>query len=117
MDRPDFRTLPDIGSGYRAVGGVPMDEEQYRIEGWHRAGPKGQDSFYVVPHPHRPGCLQPSRRIEYWQPTLEGLRAYSRLLTERWEARIAAKKAREEHEDSFREYVNALDDAKPGGHG
>lgn len=84
-----------------------MDEEQFRVEGWRFR------YEYEVQHPHVLGCLQETRKIQIWEPSIDGLREYSRLRQSRKGERREAWKAREEEEESFREYVDGLDDAKP----
>lgn len=91
--------LEPKGSDLKVVDGQPMDREQYDIEGWrleHTYTPKGT-----------------GRVVPVWRATLEGLKRYTELRRTRREERKDAWLAREEEEDSFREYVNALDDAKP----
>lgn len=97
---PPFQSLRDDGGGFRWVGSTVMDREQYELEGWHI------DGFYVQ---------EDGRREPYWKATLSGLRAYSRLSRDRRAEKKAAWQTREEAEQEFRDYVDALADARPGG--
>lgn len=96
MTRPDFQSLeampgrPDI----RLVNGAWMDREQYELEGWFQTT--------------IPGDKQP-----YWVARLDGLRRYGHLLRERTQQRRLSWQARNAEDESFRQYVDALDDAKP----
>lgn len=88
---PDFRTLqadpsrPDL----RLVGTTWMDEEQYRVEGWHQP---------------KPG---------YWVARLQGLQEYGRLIHDRREARFAQARARREADDDWSRHVEEIVDRTP----
>jgi hypothetical protein len=77
MNSPPFISLPEVQEGLRLVGTSIMDEEQYRVEGWHLSS-RG-----------------------YWVARLDGLREYGRIRQERRELRIAAARARREADDAW----------------
>lgn len=92
MSTPRFSDLPEVAgiAGMRWVGGQMMDEEQYTIERW-------------------------TQEHGYWFADVEGMRRYSELRRERRLGKRADWQERQETDASFREYADALEDAKPGG--
>lgn len=99
---PQFETLPNMpgeGPELRMVGGQWMDREQYRAECWHIAGEYVNDNG--------PQFL--------WRATLAGLHAYAQLRREQKSQRHELWLARDQADQEFRDYVDALLDAKPAG--
>lgn len=99
--KPDFATLEALPGNpeYRHVAGSWMNREEYEMCGWHVVG-----EYVEAGKPQR-----------YWKAELGGLQRYGRLVHQRNEDRKVARQGREAEEDEFTAYVNALDDAKPGG--
>lgn len=102
MNKPDFATLtPLLGHPeLRQVAGAWIDREEYDVCGWH------------VDREYRTDDGKPAR---YWKATLDGLLRYGALVTTRKAQSKAAAITRGERDDEFTRYVEALDDAKPGG--
>ena len=101
--RPDFLTLEAM-SGHpelRLVDGAWMEREQYDAEGW----------MVVGEYPNVHGEL-----VSYWKASLDGLRRYGQLQEQRKQERIAAWRTRNERDDEFKEYVDGLEDQRPGGY-
>ena len=101
--RPAFLELPRVNGvpELRWVGGAMMDAEQYDIEGWRIVDVE---------------LLDDGREVPIWQADARGLREYGRLLRERRERRIAAAALRRAEDASWRDHVDAFDDARPGGY-
>jgi hypothetical protein len=97
--RPDFLTLPEAEGtgGLRWVGSTMMDSEQFHTEQWR-----------VIDVAELNG-----QRVEYFGASIEGLRAYGRLVHQRREARKLAAIRRAEEDASWRE---AVEDARPAGY-
>ena len=90
MSSPDFKTLPEVvgSQTHRWVGTTMMDEERYRLEGWHL---------------HRGA----------WVARLPGLLEYGRLIYDRREARFAEARARREADDAWSAEVERMVDRTP----
>jgi hypothetical protein len=101
LSKPDFLTLEALAGNpqYRLVNGSWMDREEYEMCGWHVVG-----EYTEAGKPQR-----------YWKAELDGLQRYGRLVHQRNQQRKAAWQDRDAVEDEFTAYVNALEDAKPGG--
>ena len=85
MTTPPFADLPPSSEPHlRWCGSSLMDEEQYRMEGWHVAG-SGQ-----------------------WRASLRGMQEYAELRSRRRAERKAAWRAREEADDEWSGYVTGL---------
>lgn len=115
-----WEDLEPKDASLKFVDGMLMDREQYYTEGWRLEG------YYTVSHPHQPGCDQASRTIPIWraslptapsrdeaEPPTRGLRGYAALQQQRRQDRRTSYLAREAEDQSFREYVDSLMDAKP----
>ncbi len=100
MSKPDFLTLEALTGHpeYRLVAGTWMDREQYDAEGWHVVGQ----------HPSEHGEV-----ILDWKAELGGLQRYGRLIHQRDVDRKRAWQTRNEADDEFAAYIEALEDAKP----
>lgn len=78
-----FQELPDVGNGYRLMGSTVIDEEQFRVEGWHLVA--GQ-----------------------WTARLEGLHRYAQLRRQRKAERKAAWQTRQESDEEWSSHVSSL---------
>lgn len=111
---PPFSNLPHFEDGLRYVNGMVMDEEQYGIEGWHIVGYYIAEDGTKVPYWKALLPWEPDQDVIRGKPDY-GLRGYARLLMKRKADKKVAWETRQEEEDAFREYVDALLDAKAGG--
>lgn len=94
-----WEELEPKGATLKVVDGQPMDREQYDVEDWRFEG-----SYSVSGS---------TSRVPIWRAPLGGLRRYAALRRDRKAEAREAYRDRVAEEDSFREYVDALDDAKP----
>ena len=99
---PAWDSLPQMPGHpeLRQVDGTWMDRAQFDAEGWRVVREYTRDDGTTG---------------HYWKASLEGIQRYAAVRRERKEARIASAQARDEHDAEFTAYINALDDAKPGG--
>ena len=95
MNRPDFRTLPELPGhpSFRWVGSCYMEQEQYDTELWHIVKSYERDDGSTG---------------HYWSARLSGLQRYSRLVAERRERRITASRTRREADDEWSSHVASL---------
>jgi hypothetical protein len=98
--KPDFATLPALPGfpEYRQVDGTWMGREQYDAEGWHV---------------HRDFTRPDGTTGWYWKADLDAIYRYSELRLQRRDDRRRQWQERDEADDEYRRYIDALEDAKP----
>ena len=98
--RPSARLIPWEEVSRLGIDPPVQDPDQYATEGWRLEG------VYVVEHPHRPGCLLPSRKVGIWRVSVEGMREYAGRRRAERESRREEYRRRVEEEDQFTAEIN-----------
>jgi hypothetical protein len=97
MSLPE-KSITHLGVTFYQVGSQWVTEQEFEDEGWHPVYVKG------IPQP-------------YWVVDLTKIREVDRRYSSEKQTRIRNARDRRAEEEAYTEYVNALDDAKPGGRG